>query len=63
MVKNLPASERDLQHGFISGVRKIPWRRAGQHTLVFLPAESQGQKNLGSDNPQDHKESDMTEVT
>ena len=27
-------------------VGRIPWRRAWQPTPVFLPAESQGQRNL-----------------
>ena len=27
-------------------VRKIPWRRACQPTLVFLPGESHGQRSL-----------------
>ena len=35
MVKNPPAMP-----GFNPGVRKIPWRRAGQPTPVFLPGES-----------------------
>ena len=25
-------------------VRKIPWRRKWQHTLIFLPGESHGQR-------------------
>ena len=28
-------------------VGKIPWRRAWQPTLVFLPRESYGQRSLG----------------
>ena len=44
-------------------VGKIPWRRAWQPTLVFLPGESHGQRNLAGYGPQGHKESDMTEVT
>ena len=28
-------------------IGKIPWRRAWQLTLVFLPGESHGQRNLG----------------
>jgi len=27
-------------------VEKIPWRREWQPTLVFLPGESRGQRNL-----------------
>ena len=40
-------------------VGKIPWRRAGQHSPVFLPGESHGQ-GYG---PWGSKESDRTEVT
>jgi len=32
--------------GFNSWVGKIPWRRAQQPTLVFLPGESHGQRRL-----------------
>ena len=32
--------------GFDPRVGKIPWRRARQHTPVFLPGESHGQRNL-----------------
>ena len=31
---------RHKKHGFDPWVRKIPWRRAWQPTLVFLPGES-----------------------
>ena len=34
------------QCGFDPWVKKIPWRRAWQPTAVFLPGESNGQKNL-----------------
>ena len=33
------------RYGFDSWVGKIPWRRAWQLTLVFLPGESQGQRS------------------
>ena len=46
-----------------SCVRKIPWRRKCQPTLVFLPGESQGQKGLASYSPWGHKELDTTEET
>ena len=41
VVKNLPANARDRREvGLLTGsdprVRKIPWRRAGQPTPVFL---------------------------
>ena len=32
--------------GFGPWVRKIPWRRKWQHTPVFLPGESHGQRSL-----------------
>ena len=43
MVKNLPANAGDR---FDPWVRKIPWGRAWQPTLVFLPGESHGQRSL-----------------
>ena len=43
-------------------IRKIPWRRAWQPTLVFLPGESHGQ-SLAGYSPWGHKESDTTERT
>ena len=36
--------------GLIPG-SKIPWRRAWQPTLVFLPEESHGQRSLASYSP------------
>ena len=48
-------------HGFNPWVGKIPWSRKRQPTLVFLPAESHGQRSLAGYSPQSHKESDMTE--
>ena len=63
VVKNLPANAGDIRHRFDPWVGTIPWRRAWQHTPVFLPGESHGQKSLVGYSPQDHRESDMTEVT
>ena len=40
---------------------KILWRRAGQHTPVFWPGGSHGQRSLVGYSPQGHKESDTTE--
>ena len=37
---------RHKRCGFDPWVGKIPWRRARQHTPVFLPGESQGQRSL-----------------
>ena len=45
--------------GFNSWVRKIPWRREGQSTLVFLPGKSHGQRLAGY-SPWSHKELDAT---
>ena len=47
--------------GFSPWVRTIPWRRAWQPTLVFLPGKSHRQRSLASYSPQSHKESDMAE--
>ena len=43
-----PACEcrRRKRHRFDPWVEKIPWRRAWQSTLVFLPGESRGQRSL-----------------
>ena len=46
---------------FNSWVRKIPWRREGQSTLVFLPGKSHGQRRLAGYSPWGRKESDTTE--
>ena len=42
VLKNLPANIGDVSD---AQVGKIPWRRAWQPTLVFLPGESHGQKS------------------
>ena len=44
-------------------VGKIPYRRAWQPALVFLPGESHGQRSLAGSGPCSCKESDMTEAT
>ena len=41
-------------------VGKIPWRRTGQLTPVFLPGESHEQRSLGGYGPLGCKESDTT---
>ena len=43
LVKNPPAME---ETGFDSWIRKIPWRKKWQHTPVFLPGKSHGQRSL-----------------
>ena len=35
---------RHKRYGFDPYVGKIPWKRAGQSTLVLLPGESHGQR-------------------
>ena len=39
------------------------WRRKWQHTPVFLPGESHGQRSLVGYSPWAHKESDIAETT
>ena len=58
VVKNPP-----VRCEFYPRVEKIPWRRAGQPTPVFLPGESYGQRSLAGYSPWGHREPDMTEVT
>ena len=49
--------------GFNPCIRKIPWRRAWQPTLVFLPGKSHGHWNMVGYSPWGRKESDMIEAT
>ena len=44
-------------------VRKIPWWRAWQPTLVLLPRDSHGQRSLAGYGPLGFAESDTTEVS
>ena len=51
VVKNMPGNagvtgDVDSTHGFDPWVRKIPWKRKWQLTLVSLPGESHGQRSL-----------------
>ena len=46
MVKNPPVNAGAMSLGFDPWIGKIPWRRAWQPTLVFLPGESYGQRSL-----------------
>ena len=48
---------------FDTWVGKIPWRRAWQHTLVFLPGKSHGQKSLVDYSPWGRKESDTLRLS
>ena len=54
---------RCKRNGFDPWVEKIPWRRACQPILVFLPGESHKQRSLADYDPSGHKELDMTEET
>ena len=54
---------RDLGSIFNPWVRKIPWRRAWQPTLVFLPGEPHRQWSLVGYSPQCSKAWDTTEIT
>ena len=40
VVKNLLANAKDVRHESDLWVGKIPWRRAWQPTVLFLPGES-----------------------
>ena len=48
--------------GFNSWVRKIPWRRKRQPTLVFLSGKSHGWRSLAGYSPWGRKELDTTEL-
>ena len=43
-------------------VRKIPWRKAWQPILVFLPVKSHGQRRLAVCSPWGRKDLDITEA-
>ena len=47
--------------GFNPMIAKIPWRRAWQHTRVFLPGKFHGWRSLVGYSTWGRKESDMTE--
>ena len=63
MGKNPPVNAGDIRLSFNPWVGKVPWRRAWQPTLGFLPGESHGQRSLVGYSPQGHKELDTTEAT
>ena len=47
VVKNPPPNAGDIRDtGFHPWVAKIPWRRKGQPTPVFLPGKFHGQRSL-----------------
>ena len=47
--------------GFSPWIRKIPWRRKWQPTLIFLPGKFQGQRSLVGYSPRGCKELDTIE--
>ena len=53
--------KKHKRHVFDPWVRKIPWRRAWQPTLVFLPGKFHGQRSLAGYSPWGHKQSNVTE--
>ena len=55
VVKNLPANAGDLRDEFDPWVGKIPSRRKGQLTTVFLSGESHGQRSLVGYSPRGHR--------
>ena len=57
-VKNLPAMQETR---FNPWVGKIPWRRKGSPTPIFLPGEFYGQRSLADYSPWGCKELDATE--
>ena len=61
VVKNPSLSTGDPGDELDPWVRKIPWRRTWQPTLVFLPGKSPGQRSLEGYSPWGHKESDTAE--
>ena len=61
MIKNPPVSAG--RYGFDPWVEKIPWRRTQQPIPVFLPGESQRQRNLVGLWSIVSQESDKTETT
>ena len=50
------------RHGFDPWVRKIPWSRKWQPTLIFLPGKSHGQWSLAGYSPLGHREMDTLSI-
>ena len=64
MVKSPPANAEDTRDRVsVPGSGKIPWRKAWQPSLVFLPGESHGQRSLEGYSPWGRKELNTTEST
>ena len=51
VVENSPTMQEPQRCGFDPWVGKIPWKRAGKPTPVFLAAESHEQRNLAGYSP------------
>ena len=61
VVNNPPASAGDVRDtGSIPGSGRSPGEGNGNHSPVFLPGESHGQRSMVGYSPWSHKESDMT---
>ena len=60
-IENVAGDIRDT--GSIPWVRKMPWRRAWQHTPVFLPGKPHRQRSLAGYSPWHRNESDVTQET
>ena len=51
VVKNPPANAGNTRDAGLMLGLKVSWRRAWQHTPVFLPGESHGQRSLVGGSP------------
>ena len=64
MVNNPPASAGDVRDtGSIPGSGRSPGEGNGNHSPVFLPGESHGQRSMVGYSPWGRKELDTTEAT
>ena len=64
VVKNTPANARDIKDtGSIPGSGRSPGEGNGNHSPVFLPGESHGQRSMVGYSPWGRKELDTTEAT
>ena len=61
VVKKMPTMQETLGMWVQSLGWKNPWRRKSQHTPVFLPKKSHGERRLEGNSPWGHKESDTSE--
>ena len=55
VVKNTLTNAGDIRDTFDPWVQKIPWRRKGQPTPVFLPGKSHRPRSLMGYSPRDRK--------